>query len=118
MLENLTTGALTMADIPFKILLYRYFFFSWLFKDICKGNLYERSGAWRYNKEQAKWLPTYLKRWVVIGIMMYGLGALCEVFLHSQTLSAFFFVPVAISVSINSVIGALILGFKALSGPL
>lgn len=107
-----------MAELPFKILLYRYFFFSWLFKDVCKGNLYERSGAWRHNREQAKWLPTYLKRWAVVGLIMYALGVLCEFGLDSPTMSAVFFVPVAISVSVNSVIGALIIGFKALSGPL
>jgi hypothetical protein len=107
-----------MDDLPFKILLYRYFFFGWLFLDASKGNLYERSAAWRHNQVQARWLTTYLRRWLFVGVMMYGLGAVCETLLHAQMLSAFFFVPMAVSVSINTVIGALILGFKSWSGPL
>lgn len=47
--------------------------------------------------------------------MLYGFGALSEML--APLLSAFFFVPMAVSVSINAVIGALILGFKSLPGP-
>ncbi len=107
-----------MADLPFKILLYRYFFFSWLFRDVSKGNLYQRTAAWRHNQKQARWLTTYLRRWLFMGAMMYALGALCEILLNAPMLSACFFVPMALSVSINTVIGALMLGLKALSGPL
>ena len=107
-----------MADLPFKVLLYRYFFFSWLFRDASKGNLYERTAAWRHNQEQARWLTTYLRRWLFMGAVTYTLGALSEMLLNAPMLSAFFFVPMAVSVSINTVIGALMLGLKALSGPL
>lgn len=107
-----------MADFPFKILLYRYFFYGWLFKDVSKGNVYERSVAWRHNQYQARWLTTYLRRWLFMSCMLYGLGALCEILMLAPILSAFFFIPMALSVSINAVIGALILGFKSLSGPL
>lgn len=107
-----------MANLPFKTLLYRYFFFGWLFEDVCKGNLYERASKWRHNKEQAKWLGTYLKRWLCMSALLYAMGALTEMLLQTQVLSAIFFVPMAVSVSINTVIGALIIGFKALPGPL
>lgn len=107
-----------MADLPFKILLYRYFFFSWLFKDVNKGDVYERSAAWRYNRTQARWLPTYLRRWLFLSGINYVLGVFCEMLLQAPILSAFFFVPMALSVSVNTVIGALMLGFKSLSGPL
>jgi len=107
-----------MDDLPLKVLLYRYFFFGWLFRDASKGNLYERSAAWRYNQEQSRWLSTYLRRWLFVGVMMYFLGAACEILLHAPILSAFFFVPMAVSVSINTVIGALMLGFKSFSDPL
>lgn len=107
-----------MADLPFKVLLYRYFFFSWLFKDACKGSLYERSAAWKHNQERARWLTTYLRRWLFMGFVMYGLGAFSDVLLNAPMLSAFFFVPLVVSVSINTVIGVLMLGFKSLPGPL
>jgi hypothetical protein len=107
-----------MAELPFKILLYRYFFFSWLFKDVNKGDVYERSAAWRYNQTQARWLPTYLRRWLFLSGLNYALGVFCEMLLQAPILSAFFFVPMALSVSVNTVIGVLMLGFKSLSGPL
>lgn len=107
-----------MTELPFKVLLYRYFFFAWLFKDVNQGNVYERSVAWRHNKTQAKWLPIYLKRWFFLNSIMYAFGALCEMLLQAPLLAAFFFIPMAIGVSVSTVIGALIIGFKALSGPL
>ena len=106
-----------MPDISFGTLLYRYFFFGWLFKDVGKGDLYERSNAWRHNIHQARWLATYLRRWLLVGLLMYGLGALCETLLQAPMLSAFFFVPMAVSVSVNTVIGTLMVSFKILSGP-
>jgi hypothetical protein len=107
-----------MTELPFKILLYRYFFFGWLFKDVSKGNLFERSSAWKHNRTQAKWLPTYLRRWLIMSSLFFMFGAFCEMLLRAPMLSAFFFVPTAIGVSINTVIGVLILGFKSLPGPL
>ncbi|MES2932522.1 MAG: hypothetical protein V4805_03430 [Pseudomonadota bacterium] len=107
-----------MAELPFKILVYRYFFFSWLFKDVNKGDLYEQSVAWRHNRTQAKWLATYLRRWLFMSAMLYGLGVLSELLLHAPLLSAMFYVPMAVGVSINTVIGVLIMAFKTLTGPL
>lgn len=107
-----------MADPSFVTLLYRYFFFGWLFKDVSKGNRFERLSAWQHNQQQAKWLGTYLRRWLVVGVLTFALGASCEAVLQAPVLSAWFFVPMAVSMSINTVIGALMLGFKSLSGPL
>ena len=106
-----------MADTAFHTLLYRYFFFGWLFKDASRGNLLERAAAWRHNREQARWLPTYMRRWLGCGLLLYGLGGLVEWILQSPGLSAVFYVPSAISVPINAVIGATWLGLKALPGP-
>jgi hypothetical protein len=107
-----------MDELPFKVLLYRYFFFAWLFKDVNKGNVYERAVAWKHNKSQAKWLPTYMRRWVFLNGIMYAFGAVCEMILQAPLLAAFFFVPMAVGVTVNTVIAALIIGFKSLSGPL
>src|SRR4051812_15330795 len=65
-------------NMSFRTLLYRYFFFGWLFKDVNRGNLLERSAAWRYNREQARWLPTYMRRWMWCGLFFYSLGAVVE----------------------------------------
>ena len=106
-----------MQDPAFRTLLYRYFFFSWLFKDATRGNLLERAAAWRHNQAQAHWLPTYMRRWLWSGVLLYGLGSVAEVMLNAPALSAFFYVPGALSLPINAVIGAVWLGLKALPGP-
>ena len=57
-------------------LLYRYFFFSWLFRSVDCGSWLERSAAWRHNQAQAHWLLTYLKRWLVLDLLALSVGAL------------------------------------------
>lgn len=106
-----------MQDLAFRTLLSRYFFFAWLFKDASHGSLLERAAAWRHNQQQARWLPTYMRRWLWSGVLLYGIGSLLEIALAAPTLSAFFYVPGALSVPVNAVIGAAWLGLKALPGP-
>ena len=57
---------------PFSTLLYRYFFYGWLFCDVGRGTVWERAAAWRHNREQARWLPTYIRRWLVIGVGLFA----------------------------------------------
>lgn len=106
-----------MQDIAFRTLLYRYFFFGWLFKDASRGSVLERAAAWRYNKERAHWLLTYMRRWAGCTVLFYALGGVVELLLQSPGLSALFYIPSALGVSVNAVIGAAWLGFKALPGP-
>jgi hypothetical protein len=107
----------TVQETAFRILLYRYFFFGWLFKDASRGNLFERAAAWRHNQQQARWLPTYMRRWLWCGIVLYGLGGMAELLLAAPLLAALFYVPSALSVPVNAVIGAAWLGLKLMPGP-
>lgn len=107
-----------MQDLAFRTLLYRYFFFAWLFKDVCQGSMLERAAAWRHNQQQARWLLTYMRRWVWCGVVLYGIGSLLELAFDAPALSAFFYVPGALSVPVNAVLGAAWLGLKALPAPL
>jgi len=95
-----------MQELAFRTLLYRYFFFGWLFKDASRGNLFERSAAWRFNQAHAHWL------------LAYTLGGVLELGLNTPGLSVLFYVPSALSVPVNVVIGVLWIGLKALPGPL
>ncbi len=106
-----------MQDLAFRTLLYRYFFFAWLFKDASQGSMLERAAAWRYNQQQARWLPTYMRRWIWCGLLLYGMGSVLELTLNAPALSACFYVPGALSVPVNALIGAAWLGLKALPGP-
>ncbi len=98
--------------MSFATLLYRYFFFGWLFKDVNRGNLLERAAAWRHNRDQARWLPVYLRRWVWCGLFFYSLGLTAEWLLHAPAFSVVFYVPCALSVPVNAVIGAAWIGLR------
>jgi hypothetical protein len=106
-----------VQDLAFRTLLYRYFFFAWLFKDASQGSRLERAAAWRYNQGQARWLLTYMRRWLWCGVLLYGVGSLIEIALDAPALSAFFYVPGALSLPVNAVIAAAWIGLKALPGP-
>ena len=106
-----------MHELTFPTLLYRYFFFGWMFRDVNQGNLLERSAAWRHNQAHAHWLLTYMRRWLWCAVLFYGLGGIVEVLIGAPAVSALFYVPSALSVSLNAVIAAAWLGLKLLSAP-
>lgn len=73
------------AGESFFSLLYRFFFFDWLFADITQArNLLERHAAWRHNLEMRKYLPTYLWRWGWLALAAFGAGSLCDRVWESQ----------------------------------
>ena len=103
--------------MAFRTLLYRYFFFGWLFRDVTRGNLFERAAAWRHNQEQARWLPTYMRRWLWCGLTSWALGYFVELVLGAPMLSVLFYLPSVLAVPINAVIAVAWVGLKALPGP-
>jgi hypothetical protein len=105
------------SELTLRTLVYRYLFFGWLFRDAHRGNLFERAAAWRHNLAQAHWLLVYLRRWLVLGVGFYVLGSAAEYAVGHGALSAVFYVPSALSVAVNAVIGVAIAGFKMLPGP-
>ena len=92
-----------MQDLLFRSLLYRYLFYGWLFRDASRGNRLEQAAAIQYNRAQARWLPTYMRRWLVLGALFFCVAAFCETVLASPQLSAFFYVPSVLSMPINFV---------------
>lgn len=103
--------------MPFRTLLYRYFFFGWLFQDASRGSRLERAAAWRHNQAQARWLPTYLWRWLTCGTALFALGGLVELAWDAPRMSAVFYVPSALAVPVIAVIVAAWVGFKRLPAP-
>lgn len=100
-----------------RTLLYRYFFFGWLFRDVNRGNVIERAAAWRHNRDQARWLPTYMRRWLWCGLFFFALGCTMERLFDAPGLSVVFYVPGALSVPVNAVIGAAWIGLRVLPAP-
>jgi hypothetical protein len=102
---------------PFRQLLYRYWFFGWLFRDVNRPNLLERAAAWRHNRHQARWLPTYLRRWAVMTLLCFGIAALVEHGVGAPALSAVFYVQAVLGVTFNVVTSVMLLGLKMLPAP-
>src|ERR1043165_9830658 len=69
-------------------LLYRFFFYGWLFRDAYGGGAVERSIALEHNRIQAKWLPIYMWRWAGLGAGLAALEALSQPLIESPLLSA------------------------------
>jgi hypothetical protein len=115
--EHVLPWSAKVHDPSFGTLLYRYFFFDWLFKDAGHGDVFQRAAAWRHNCEQAHWLLTYMRRWLWCGLVFYAFGGCAELLLELPQLSAFFYVPASLTLPVNAVIGAAWLGFKALPRP-
>ncbi len=69
-------------------LLYRFFFYDWLFRDAYVGSAAERSAALQHNRMQAKWLPIYMWRWAVLGATLAVLEALSHRLMGNAVLSA------------------------------
>ena len=101
-----------MNPLPFRILLYRYFFFDWLFKEMGGGNLFERAAVERHNREQARWLPTYILRWLWLGLALYSFGEVAELLFEAQGLSTFLYAVSAMSVGFTITIATAWLGMR------
>ena len=89
------------ASPALRTLLYRYFFFAWLFKDAARGTLYECAAAGRHNAQQARWLPTYMRRYIVCGLMLVALGGVVEPL--APLVAVWFFVPGVVTVPMTAV---------------
>ena len=107
----------SLVPTTFRQLLYRYWFFGWLFRDVNRANLLERAAAWRHNQHQARWLPTYLRRWAVMTLLCFGIAALVEHGVGAPALSAVFYVQAALGVTFNVVTSVMLLGLKMLPAP-
>lgn len=105
-----------MQETSFCTLLYRYFCFGWLFRDVGSGDLFQRAAAVRHNREQARWLPTYLMRWLWWGLAFYTLGNVAELLLEALTLSTLLYAAGSLSVPFTVAIAAAWIGLRA-QGP-
>jgi hypothetical protein len=103
-------------SLPFRTLMYRYFFFAWLFKDVGAGTMFERAAAARYNREQARWLPTYVIRWLWVALGFYAVGGLLELMLHADGLAMLFYAASAMAASFTVTIATAWVGIRVRQG--
>ena len=103
--------------MPFRTLLYRYFFFGWLFLDVSRGTALERAAAWRHNQKRAPWLLTYMRRWFMLGGLLYLSGLLVEHTFAATLLSSLLYTPWVLCMSFNATTFIAWAGLKSLPGP-
>lgn len=97
--------------------LYRYFFFSWLFRDVARGTLFERAAAWRHNQAQSHWLPTYLWRWTVLSLSLFAAGCLSALYFNGHWICIPFYILFSVALPVCSVILVTWLGLRFLPHP-
>jgi hypothetical protein len=94
-----TTPQGRIGSGPLHTPLYRYFFYGWLFRDAGRGSTLERAAALRHNRDRARWLPTYLWRWVVLGALLSVVQIWTERALGHPVLSAALAVAVVLVIT-------------------
>lgn len=110
--SSLCVRASAVNDTPFLIVLYRYFFFGWLFKDAGTGTLLERAANARFNRDQARWLPTYVMRWLWLGLLFYAVAGALDLLLDAPALAILFYAASVMSVSFTLTIGVAWMGIR------
>lgn len=97
---------------PFRALLYRYFFFDWLFRDASRGTLLERESALRFNREMSHHLLVYLRRWLMLVVGSCAVGASFEKGLSLDTMASVFYCVSSVSLVAATLIARLWVGLK------
>src|SRR5512139_333918 len=73
-----TPPAAGVAGEPLWHLVYRYWFWGWLFLDVNTGDLLRRAAAWRHNVRQRVHLPVYMRRWLVALVLTGAVAVAVE----------------------------------------
>jgi hypothetical protein len=98
------TDGSTPSDLPFRVLLYRYFFFAWLFRDASVGSLLERAAALQFNRHRRIYLRTYMRRWLALLVLSYALGIVVESSFAAAVAAALCYGVTTISLAITATI--------------
>ena len=76
--EGLAVSASCYEDMPFALVLFRYLWPFWLFKDASRGDRYARAAAYRHNRDMRVYLPGYMAKWMFNSVAAYALVATAD----------------------------------------
>jgi hypothetical protein len=62
-------------DMPFSLVLFRYLWPFWLFKDASRGDRLARAAAYRHNRSMRIYLPGYLMKWMFSCVAAFAITA-------------------------------------------
>jgi len=83
--------------------LHRYFFYGWLFRDARRGDGWERWSAIRHNQQNCRWLPTYMLRWSLVGMALFGAAKFVEAGLGCPDAAAALYAAAVLVIPFNAV---------------
>src|SRR5690606_2385271 len=62
-------------EMPFSVVLFRYLWPFWLFKDASTGDRLARAAAYRHNRSMRIYLPGYLMKWMFNCVAAFAITA-------------------------------------------
>lgn len=62
-------------DMPLSLVLFRYLWPFWLFKDASRGDRMTRAAAYRHNRSMRIYLPGYLMKWMFSCVTTFAITA-------------------------------------------
>lgn len=62
-------------DMPLSVVLFRYLWPFWLFKDASRGDRMTRAAAYRHNRSMRIYLPGYLMKWIFNCVAAFSITA-------------------------------------------
>jgi hypothetical protein len=65
-------------EMPFSLVLFRYLWPFWLFKDASCGDRMTRAAAYRHNRSMRAYLPGYMLRWVFSSLLAFAFVCLAD----------------------------------------
>ncbi len=101
--------------MPLRHLLFLYLWPFAFFRNADRGDRLTRAAAYRHNRAMRIHLPRYLRRWVVLSTLLYGLICASEsLAAHPMTLAdPFAVLTVASTVGLASAISVVVMTFYA-----
>jgi hypothetical protein len=75
-------------DMPLSLLLFRYLWPFWLFKDASRGDRMTRAAAYRHNRSMRIYLPGYLMKWMFNCVTAFAITAVFGSLSPAQAVSA------------------------------
>jgi hypothetical protein len=78
MMTSRSSGAAVASnyeDMPLSLVLFRYLWPFWLFKDASRGDRMTRAAAYRHNRRMRIYLPGYLMKWMFNCVATFAITA-------------------------------------------
>jgi hypothetical protein len=92
-------AAASYEDMPLSIVLFRFLWPFWLFRDASRGDRVARAAAYRHNRDMRVYLPGYLMKWLLSATFGLALTSGVDSLARSFTSTALALVSAAFAVA-------------------